>query len=106
MWNIPPNIGNILKKFSGEIAPDISTPRDHRRMFFDEMSASDQEEVLQFFIKNKILVVSDILKGTGEFSADWTLVILKLPTEVKWALKSINHVMNIFGAGKVRFTRE
>jgi hypothetical protein len=47
-----------------------------------------------------------LLKGRGEFSADWTLVILKLKGESKWVLKSINHAMNIFGSGDIRLTRE
>jgi hypothetical protein len=52
------------------------------------------------------LIISDLLKGRGEFSADWTLVILKLNGESRWVLKSINHVMNVFGSGDVRITRE
>lgn len=47
------------------------------------------------------MIISDLLKGRGEFSADWTLVILKLDGESKWVLKSINHVMNVFGSGDV-----
>jgi hypothetical protein len=75
-------------------------------MFIDEMSQSDQDKLIKFFSDNKILIISDILKGRGEFSADWTLVILKLDGESRWVLKSINHVMNVFGAGDIRLTRE
>src|SRR3990167_6784967 len=105
-WNIPNAITKILKLFTGETKPTKSGLRDSRRMFLDEMSQSDQDKLINFVKKNKILIVSDLLKGRGEFSADWTLVILKLNGESKWILKSINEVMNVFGAGDVRITRE
>jgi len=106
LWNISPDITKILKLFTGEIAPIKSNVRDPRRMFLDEMSESDQNKLIKFINENKILIVSDLLKGRGEFSADWTLVILKLNGESRWVLKSINHVMNVFGAGDIRITRE
>lgn len=69
------------------------------------MSRSDQNKLISFFNENKILIISDLLKGRGEFSADWTLVILKSRnSENKWVLKSINHVMNIFGGGDIKIT--
>ncbi len=105
-WNIPQDITKILKLFTGEIAPTKNNLRDPRRMFLDEMSESDQNKLINFINENKILIVSDLLKGRGEFSADWTLVILKLNGESRWVLKSINHVMNVFGAGDIRITRE
>jgi len=105
-WNIPADITKILKLFTGEIKPTKSYLRDQRRMFLDEMSQSDQDKLVNFVKKNKILIVSDLLKGRGEFSADWTLVILKLNGESRWVLKSINNVMNILGSGDVRITRE
>lgn len=105
-WNIPQDITKILKLFTGEIAPTKSNLRDPRRMFLDEMSESDQNKLINFINENKILIVSDLLKGRGEFSADWTLVILKLNGESRWVLKSINHVMNVFGTGDIRITRE
>ncbi len=106
LWNIPSDIIKILKLFTGEIKPIKNGLRDPRRMFLDEMGKSDQDKLVDFFKHNKILVISDVLKGRGEFSADWTLVILKMNGESKWVLKSINEVMNIFGSGDVRITRE
>jgi hypothetical protein len=106
LWNIPKDITILLKQFTGEIAPKHKDARDLRRTFLDEMSTKNQSQLIQFFEKNKILVVSDILKGRGEFSADWTLVIVNSGGSSTWVLKSINHVMNIFGSGAVRITRE
>jgi hypothetical protein len=106
LWNIPSDIVKILKLFTGEIAPTKNELRDPRRMFLDEMNEVDQNKLINFIKENKILIVSDLLKGRGEFSADWTLVILKVNGENAWVLKSINHVMNVFGAGDIRITRE
>ncbi len=104
LWNIPDDVAKLLKSFTGEIKPSIKNPRDSRRIFFNEMSQEEQNKILKFFNDNKILIISDILKGRGEFSADWTLVILKLKEESRWVLKSINHVMNVFASGEIRIT--
>jgi len=106
LWNIPQDVTRLLKLFTGEITPTENNLKDPRKIFLHEMNESDRDKVMNFFKENKILVVSDILKGRGEFSADWTLVILKLNGESKWVLKSINHVMNIFGSGEVRMTKD
>lgn len=65
MWNIPSKIEVILKKYTGEIEPDIPNPRDKRRMFADEFSEAEQKNILNWLTKNKSLIVSDILKGRG-----------------------------------------
>lgn len=104
MWNISKDIVKILKLFTGEIRPTKSGLRDPRRMFFDEMSKSEQRKIVVFFAKNKILVVSDILKGRGKFSAGWMLVALITNSESRWVLKSINQAMNVFADGEVRIT--
>ncbi|NCU41663.1 MAG: type II restriction endonuclease, partial [Candidatus Moranbacteria bacterium] len=104
LWNIPEEIIRILKFFTGEIKPIKKEVKDKRRTLFIEMSESDQKKIINFFENNKILIVSDLLKGRGEFSADWVLVILKINDESAWVLKSINEVMNVFGDGNVRIT--
>lgn len=104
MWNMPKDIVKILKLFTGETKPTKSGLRDPRRMFFDEMNESDQRKIVDFFAKNKILIVSDILKGRGKFSAGWMLVALITDKANRWVLKSINHVMNVFADGEVRIT--
>lgn len=106
LWNIPEDITKILKLFTGEIKPNKKKLKDKRRMLLTEMSKSDQDKIVNFFKINKILIVSDLLKGRGEFSADWVLVILKFNAESKWTLKSINEVMNLFGNGDVRVTSQ
>lgn len=104
MWNIPDDIVKLLKLFTGEIKPMKSGLRDARRMFLDEMNKDEQKKIIDFFTKNKFLIVSDILKGRGKFSAGWMLVVLTIENKSRWVLKSINHVMNVFGDGEVKIT--
>ena len=102
LWPLGEDVCEILKRFTGEFAPTTST-RDPRRTFLDEFSASEQAALLQFVQENQTLIVMDILKGRGKFSAEWMLVIIKSPIE-QWALEPINKVMNFFGNGAVRIT--
>ncbi len=105
MWNIPEKIEEALKLFTGETKPKRQNLRDPRRMFLDEMEAQTQKLIVDFFEKNKILVVSDILKGSDEFPANWMMVVLKKKNEnPEWVLKHINHALNVFGSGDVRVT--
>jgi len=104
LWEIPEDIIKNLKLFTGEIKPVRKELKDKRRMLLLEMDESEQKKIINFFEKNKILIVSDLLKGRGEFSADWVLVILKTSGENAWVLKSINEAMNVFGNGDVRIT--
>lgn len=104
LWNIPDDVIKILKSFTGETKPTKKGVKDKRRMLLSEMDEIDQEKIIKFFDKNKILIISDLLKGRGEFSADWVLVILKINGESTWILKSINEAMNVFGGGDIRIT--
>jgi hypothetical protein len=70
------------------------------------MDTRVQDRIVSFFKRNKILIVSDLLKGRGEFSADWVLVALKIDNGSAWTLKSINEAMNVFGSGDVRITSQ
>ena len=106
LWNIPIDITKLLKLFTGEIKPTKKKLKDSRRMLLLEFENEDQQKIIDFFKHNKILIVSDLLKGRGEFSADWVLVILKANYEIKWILKSINEAMNVFGNGDIRITSQ
>ena len=106
LWNIPDDVFELLQYFTGEKPPKIANPRDNRRMFVDEFSKEEQQLLLNFLNDNKTLIVNDILKGRGKFSAEWMLVILKLKDmdTIDWALKPINKVLNHFGNGKISIT--
>jgi len=104
MWNIPNDVYELLQYFVGEKVPKVENPQDSRRMFINEFSSDEQQKILDFFENHKTLIITDILKGRGKFSAEWMLVILKLGDELKWALEPINYVLNYFGNGDVKIT--
>ncbi len=107
LWNIPNEITKILKHFAGELLPYIKNPKDERRMFMNEFTNDEQKFVVDFIKANQSLIISDILKGRGQFSAEWMLVILKVKEkEEKWALKPMNFCLNLFGNGNVEITKQ
>lgn len=107
MWNIPKDIAIALKLFTGETKPVRKSLRDPRRMFLDEMDIKTQKLIVDFFSKNKILVVSDILKGNDEFPVSWIMAVLKKKNQKpEWILRHINYVLNTFGSGDVRITTQ
>lgn len=113
MWHFDDDIAIALKLFTGEINPSdhqkmlkvsLLQLRDPRRVFLTELKDNIVKKIISFFTKNKILVVSDILKGRGGFAADWMLVTRynKSNNTTTWILKDINTAMNFFGQGDVR----
>ncbi|VDH03023.1 type II restriction endonuclease [Bergeyella zoohelcum] len=106
MWNIPQEITSILKRYTGETAPNIVNPKDNRRMFADEFSQEEQEMIIQWIEANKSLIVSDILKGRGQFSAEWMLVVQKVEKDSRWILKPMNFCLNYFGNDSVMITKQ
>lgn len=96
-WKMPTNIVNILKRFTGELPPSISNPRDKRRMFIDEFSQKERKDLFDFLRKNKSMIVSDVLRGRGEFTAEWVIVAQKIKENARWTLKNINEVINHYG---------
>ncbi len=105
LWNIPDSVVKILKHFTGELPPFIDTPKDKRRMFMNEFPTMEQGLLIDFIRKNQSLIVSDILKGRGQFAAEWMLVILKITDKpLEWALKPMNFCLNLFGNGDVSIT--
>ena len=110
MWKFSDEIAFWLKLFTGELDPKkysrktgIKKYRDKRRVFLNEMSEVIQNKIIRFFEKNRIVIISDIIKGRGGLSADWMLVtrLNKQEKTTTWILKDINTVMNFFGKGEV-----
>lgn len=106
MWNIPSDIVNAFKKYTGEIAPDIPNPRDKRRMHVDEFTQEEQGKMINWLNKNKSLIVSDIIKGRGQFAAEWMLVAQKVKQNSRWVLKPINFCLNHYGNGPIEITKK
>ncbi len=105
LWNFPNEVFEVLQHFTGELKPYIENPRDKRRMFLDEFEIERQAILLKWFNKNKSLILTDILKGRGEFSAEWVLVAQKIEEDARWCLKNINEVINYyFDDGAIKIT--
>lgn len=105
MWNIPTEITLIIKRYCGEIEPKISNPKDKRRMFANEFSDKEQAELIDWLNNNKTLIVSDIMKGRGQFSAEWMLVAQKTKINSRWILRPMNFCLNYFGNGEIEITK-
>ncbi len=113
MWGFDEQLAHWLKLFTGQSLPksekslDISKLKEpKKRIYINEFPKKIQEKLFDFFKNNKILIVSDIIKGRGQLSADWILVTkLNVNTlENSWALVDINLAMNYFGNGEVKIS--
>ncbi|MBM4176435.1 MAG: type II restriction endonuclease [Ignavibacteria bacterium] len=110
MWKFDDEISLWLKLFTGEILPrkykyliGKIKLRDKRKVYMDEMPLRIQQKILSFFNENRIIVLTDILKGRGGLSANWILVSRynRIKKTRSWILKDINTTMNFYGKGDV-----
>jgi len=104
LWNMPNNVFTILQYFTGELSPYKENTRDSRRMFFNEMTKEEQQIIINWFNENKTLILSDIIKGRGQFSAEWILVIQCIDTNYRWVLKNINEALQHYSSSNVKFS--
>lgn len=111
MWCFNDQMAFWLKLFTGEIKPtnkikelNVKLIRDRRRIFIDEMPVYIQKKIIKFFDENKIMIVSDLLKGRGGLSANWLMItrLNRFNNTTTWTLKDINYAMNFFGKGIVK----
>ena len=105
LWNIPDDIYEILEYFTGEKTPYKANTKDNRRMFLNEMESEKQNAVVKWFKKNKTLILSDIIKGRGQFAAEWVLVVKKAESNSTWSLKNINEVLQHYAEGEVKVSQ-
>ncbi len=101
LWNIPDTVYETLEYFTGEKPPYKPNTRDRRRMFLNEMELDKQNAVIEWFKQNKTLILSDIIKGRGKFSAEWILVAQKTNANSRWVLKNINEALQHYSQGEV-----
>jgi len=104
LWRIPQNVESVLKRYTGEAKPTIDNPKDKRRMFANEFTNNELNDILKWLQENQSLIVSDILKGRGRFAAEWMMVAQKTSNNARWILKSMNFCMNYFGNGEIIIT--
>lgn len=105
MWDIPDDIYVLFAYFTGELKPYKANTRDSRRMFINEFNEDEKQRLLDWIDKNKVLIIGDILRGRGEFAAEWVLVAQKINNNARWTLKNINEVIKYyFGNGAVEMS--
>ena len=102
-WKMPPDVVEALKLFVGETPPSESS-RDKRRMYLDELDQKAQQAVVDFFTANKDEIVSDLLAGDGEHSADWMMVTYKASDKPKWVIRSSVETIKFYSDGPVEQT--
>lgn len=73
-------------------------------MFLNEMETEKQDIVIKWFRENKTLILSDIIKGRGKFSAEWVLVAQKVNKDSRWVLKNVNEVLQHYSVGEVKIS--
>lgn len=106
LWNISDVITELLEHFVGQKVPKSKDSKDDRRMFLTEFSEVEQVQIVDFFEANRFLILSDIIKGRGQFAAEWMLVVQNHKEALTWTLRPINEVLNIFNQGKVEITKQ
>ena len=60
--------------------------------------------LLKWFTDNKTLILSDIIKGRGKFSAEWILVAQKIDNNARWVLVNINQALQHYLTGDVKIS--
>jgi len=104
MWALPAAVETALKLFLGEVPP--SKPgRAANRMFLDELDASAQKAVIDYFTEHKTDIVSDLLQGDGQHAAGWIMVAFKATANTRWSLKKIEDAIKFYSDGPITITR-
>jgi hypothetical protein len=103
MWKIPKDVEEALKLFLGETLPNKPS-KEANRMFLNELDKETQTKIIDFFTKNKDEIVSDLLKGDGEFFAPWLMVAQKESVINRVKLVKIEDAISYFSEGKVEIT--
>lgn len=112
IWGFDDEIAYWLRLFTGDLLPkdtlSANIPqqlRKENRLFMDEIPSEFREKIISFFEQNKLLVMSDILRGRGGLSAEWFLVTRKnTETQIDWILQDINSVCNFYAQGAVELS--
>ncbi|RZN59269.1 type II restriction endonuclease [Avibacterium paragallinarum] len=104
MWHFNEEILTLLQFFTGERKPYRTDTKSKKRMFMTEFTQQEQSLILDWFKKNKMLVLIDIIRGRGEFAAEWVLVAQKIQDNARWVLKNINDVLQHYSEGNVEIS--
>ena len=96
MWDIPDDVYEILEYFTGEKPPYKIGTKYSNRMLITEMEEEKQSVLINWLTENKMRILTDIIKGDGEFSAKWVLVIQKTNKIYRWTIKSVDELIDYY----------
>nr|WP_198868312.1 hypothetical protein [Mycoplasmopsis phocirhinis] len=106
MWNIPEKIYQIFAYYTGELKPYRQNTNNKKRMFANEFNEDEQKIFLNWIIFNKLQIINDILKGSGENSVDWFLIVQKSVNTNIYLIKNIDEVIEYYlDSGEVVITK-
>lgn len=104
-WHMPCKVKELLMLYDGELPPR-SGSKEKNRMYTYEFAPDEQKILLDFFQKNIIMIISDVIRGRGRFAAEWTLVIQNYEKTYNWKLMAVNEAISIYaGDCKVSFSK-
>lgn len=103
-WRMPADVQAALRLFTGDVKPN-NPSRRAERMFLNELTAEQQERVVEFFAVNRTEIISDLFSGDGEFAAKWMIVALKTSEKPRWVMRDIDFTIKYFSEGPVEITR-
>ena len=104
MWKIPADVETALNLFVGESPPNKSS-RATNRMYLNELDATSQKAVIDFFTANRTKIVHDLFSGDGPHAAGWIMVALKSTDKTRWVLRTDADTIKFFSEGKIELTR-
>ena len=105
LWNIPNDVFELLQYFTGEKKPYKMSVKNNR-MFLTEFSKHEQDILLNWFKSNRDLVASDVIKGRGQYAAEWILVAQNIQNNSRWILVNINTALQYYGFGEVSISNK
>ena len=113
IWKMPDAVTDSLRMYCGEegyrpsdICESISSLRDPRRFFMDELSNGQKEQVVSFLNKKKKKIIRDVMAGRGRAAARWMLAVEeRLDAPPKSALVRMDDVVRHYAEGPALITR-
>ena len=113
IWKMPDAVTDSLRMYCGEegyrpsdICESISSLRDPRRFFMDELPNGQKEQVVSFLNKKKKKIIRDVMAGRGRAAARWMLAVEeRLDAPPRSALVRMDDVVRHYAEGPALITR-
>ena len=114
LWKMSDAVADSLRMYCGEegyrpgdICKPISSGRDPRRFFMDELPNGQSEQVVSFLNKKKKKIIQDVMAGRGRGAARWMLAVEeRLDAPPKSALVRMDDVVRHYAEGSTFITRK